>query len=311
MKRESVSTDVLDRIYVLLLHAYPKEFRKRFGAEMRQVFRDRWQAVSAAPGLASPMCFFFQVAKDWMVTSSKERMAHMRMAFPGNRLSRAARGVSVAVLAVIVGLLVSSAFLQAYVISALSMDRSLQVGDHILVNKHGPNTQLATGDLVTFHYPEDRRQTFVKRVIGLPGDHIRLIDKQVFRNGRRLVEPYVLHRTQVTDTYRDDFPDGPSTNATPRGRDMLLHHATGGEIVVPAESLFVLGDNRDNSLDSRYWGFVPRQDVIGKPVLVYWSYDSGSEKTPFGGLPEHFFTRTRWNRTLHFLGAAPPEELER
>jgi signal peptidase I len=311
MRRASFSTAVLDRIYALLLHAYPKEFRVRFSPEMRQVFRDRWRAVSGDPGLAPPMFFFFEIFKDWIVSSSKERMADMTMAFPGNRLWRAARGVGVAVLAVLVGLLVSSTFLRAYVISAPSMEGSLQVGDHILVNKHGPDTQLGRGDLVTFRYPEDPRQIFVKRVIGLPGDHIRLIDKQVIRNGRRLVEPYVEHHTQFTDTYRDDFPAGPSTNATPRGRDMLGHNAIGGEIVVPAESLFVLGDNRENSLDSRYWGFVARRDVIGKPVLVYWSYDSGSEKTPFGGLPEHFFTRTRWNRTLRFLSVAPPKEVER
>jgi signal peptidase I len=311
MKRESVSTAVLDRVYALLLHAYPKEFRKRFCLEMRQVFRDRWRAVSAAPGLAPSMFFLVEVVKDWIVSSSKERMAGMTMTSLGNRLWRAARGLGVAVLTVLVLLVISSAFLQAYVISAPSMEGSLRVGDHILVNKLVQENRLGRGDLVTFRYPEDPRQIFVKRVIGLPGDHIRLIDKQVIRNGRRLVEPYVLHHSQFTDAYRDDFPAGPAVNATPHGRDMLSHDAVGDEIVVPAESLFVLGDNRDNSLDSRYWGFVPRQDVIGKPVLVYWSYDAGSEKTPFGGLPEHFFSRTRWNRTLHLLGVAPPAELER
>ena len=82
---------------------------------------------------------------------------------------------------------------------------------------------------------------------------------------------------------------------------MLDNDQYGGEIVVPPDSLFVLGDNRDHSLDSRHWGFVPREDVTGRAMLVYWSYDSGSEQTPSGGLPGHFFSGTRWNRTLHML----------
>jgi signal peptidase I len=309
-----------ESIYALLLYAYPQEFRKRFGREMRQVFRDRWRAVSAAPGLTQHLHFFFEVARDWLGSSMKERLAVMKNMFPGDRLWRTARGLGVALVTVLVCLLISSAFLQAYVIPTQSMAGSLQPGDHILVNKIGQGGQIGRGDLVTFRYPEDRRMIFVKRVIGLPGDHLRLIDKQVIRNGRRLVEPYLehvepylepaQHSLQSADAYRDNFPAGPAANVTPRGRDMLDHNAVSGEIVVPAESFFVLGDNRDNSLDSRYWGFVARQDVIGKPMLVFWSYNAGQDER-IGGLPRHFFAQTRWSRTLHLLSAAPPREVER
>jgi signal peptidase I len=301
----------LESVYAVLLCAYPKDFRRRFGPQMRQAFRDRWRTVSATPGLAPRMHFFFEIAQDWILSSSKERIEVMRKMFPDNRLWRTARGLGVAFLTVLVCLVVSSAFLQAYVIPTPSMAGSLQPGDHILVNKIGQGGQIGRGDLVTFHYPEDRRMIFIKRVIGLPGDHIRLIDKQVIRNGRGLEESYVRHETPLIDPYRDNFPAGPAANATPRGRDMLDHDAVGGEIVVPAGSLFVLGDNRDNSLDSRYWGFVPRQDVIGKPILVFWSYDGGRDQTAFGRMPQHFFTQTRWSRTLHLLSAAPPGEVER
>ena len=126
---------------------------------------------------------------------------------------------------------------------------------------------------MAFLYPEDIRQTYVKRVIGLPGDRIRLENGQVIRNGRRLVEPYTQHIAA--------HPDPTATISRSR---RSVHHAArprhvrapcrNGEVIVPPGMLFVLGDNRDNSADSRYWGFVPRSYVVGKPLLVYWSYDA-------------------------------------
>jgi signal peptidase I len=106
------------------------------------------------------------------------------------------------------------------------------------------------------------------------------------------------------DAYRDNFPQAPEFNTTPRGRDMLENHVRGGELVVPPGMLFVMGDNRENSADSRYWGFVPRGYVVGKPLVVYWSYDAPTadlEGWSLGhlvDLAEHFFTRTRWERTF-------------
>src|SRR5581483_2319772 len=169
-------------------------------------------------------------------------------------------------------------------------------GDHILVNTliHGSN--IRRGDLVSFRYHEDPRQMFIKRVIGLPGDRIHLDNKQVIRNGMRLIEPYARHGRPEVDTFRDDFPAGDASYLTPHGRDMLAHHLANGEAVVPAGCLFVLGDNRDNSIDSRYWGFVPMENVIGRALVVYWSYDAET-------------TKTRWDRTLLKLGATPPREV--
>jgi signal peptidase I len=141
-------------------------------------------------------------------------------------------------------------------------------------------------------------------VIGLPGDRIRLDRQQVIRNGRRLIEPYVQHIAAYPDPYRDNFPLSPEANTTPRGRDMFASHVFNGEVTVPPHTLFVLGDNRENSEDSRYWGFVPRSYVVGKPLFVYWSYDAPTADLEEWTLnhmldvAQHFFTRTRWERTL-------------
>jgi signal peptidase I len=196
------------------------------------------------------------------------------------------------------------------------MEGNLLVGDHILVDRMAfadpgplgrhilPYRQVERGDIVVFLYPEDVRQTYVKRIIGLPGDRIRLENGQVVRNGRRLVEPYVQHTAIQPDPYRDNFPLAPEAWTSPRGRDMFQHHVRSGEVVVPAGMLFALGDNRDNSADSRYWGFVPREDIVGKPLLVYWSYDAPTAELQEWTLDhvidvaEHFFTRTRWKRSF-------------
>jgi len=288
---------LLSRVYAILLFAYPQEFRARFGREMRQAFEDRWRVVSATPELAPRTRFLAAVAKDLVLSSSNERMASMKSTIWSGRLWKTARGVGAAVLTVLVCMLAATPFLQAYVIAAGSMEKSLDVGDHILVNKMVQGNQIKQGDLVVFRYPQDRNQTFVKRAIGLPGDHIRIIDKQVIRNGRRLVEPYVQHQTSATDPYRDNFPAAAPDYVLQSGLDMLAHNVTGGEVIVPAGSLFVMGDNRDNSYDSRYLGFIPKEDVIGRPLLVYWSYDAQRHET-------------RWDRTLHTLTSAPPAEVE-
>jgi signal peptidase I len=165
-----------------------------------------------------------------------------------------------------------------------------------------PYHEVKRGDIVAFLYPEDTRQTFVKRVIGLPGDRIRLVDKQVIRNGHALIEPYTQHVDPSTDRYRDDFPQMPEVFTTSRGQDMFEHHVANGEVTVPPDTLFVLGDNRDNSADSRYWGFVPREYVVGKPLIVYWSYDAPTADLAewhvahVVDVMEHFFTKTRWER---------------
>ncbi len=232
----------------------------------------------------------------------------------------------------------TTALVQAFVIPTASMEDTLLIGDHLLVDKMAyapagsvskyilPYEEVKHGDIIVFRYPVDITQTFVKRVIGVPGDHIKIIGQQVYRNGVVLREPYIYHKAGFLDPYKDDFPSFAQTSGSamspelaPSWRDMLSNHVQNGEVVVPPDSYFAMGDNRDNSLDSRFWGFVPRQNIIGKPLMIYWSYQAttedltgnsiGSLLSHFGDLALHFFSRTRWSRTFHFIRGFPDSEL--
>jgi signal peptidase I len=237
-------------------------------------------------------------------------------------------------------LFASTSLAWSYVIPTGSMEATLMIGDHILVDKMAyaspgrisrfllPYEEPKRGDIFAFHYPADISQLFVKRVIGLPGDHIKIVNQQLYINGKRLVEPYVHHSSKYLDPYRDYFPSSPNgMDLTPDSkrdallRDMLQHHVVNGEVVVPPNSFFALGDNRDNSEDSRYWGFVPRENIVGKPVLIYWSYNTSTDMLmphSAGGYGDHFldvcthfFSKTRWNRTFHLIrGYHFPDNLQ-
>ena len=219
----------------------------------------------------------------------------------------------------------TTTLVQAFVIPTGSMEDTLLIGDHLLVDKLAyappgrfskyilPYQDVKRGDIIVFRYPVDIRQTFVKRCMGVPGDHIRLVNKEVYLNGKKLDEPYVYHKTTYINSYRDNFPSDPDVLINELGTDMLEHHVQKGEVVVPPDSYFAMGDNRDFSLDSRYWGFVPRENIIGKPLIIYWSYDAPTEalSNPTIGidhlvdLAEHFFTKTRWRRTLKLIHGYP------
>ncbi len=229
----------------------------------------------------------------------------------------------------------TTTLVQAFVIPTGSMEDTLRIGDHLLVDKlaYAPSGAISKyllpyeepkhGDIIVFRYPVDIASTFVKRVIGVPGDHLKMINRVVYRNGVRLNEPYTYHKLAYEPS-RDNFPGEPSTFAdgmqAQLQRDMLDNHVKDGEIIVPPGMYFAMGDNRDNSLDSRYWGFVPRQNIIGKPLIIYWSYQAstedltgssvGSMVTHFIDLAEHFFTRTRWDRTLHVVRGFPDSKLK-
>jgi signal peptidase I len=186
-------------------------------------------------------------------------------------------------------------FLQAFVIPTSTMENTLLVGDRILVRRF-PKPSVSQGDMIVFAYPVDRRQTFVKRVVGVPGDRIRIVKKTVYRNGVALVEPYAIHKADYEDPYRDNFPSKPNAALPLQAADMLAKHVVGEEVVVPEACYFVLGDNRDSSLDSRDWGFVPSSDLIGKPILIY---DSEAQST--GEIMNRkFLVRrpVRWERIL-------------
>jgi signal peptidase I len=217
----------------------------------------------------------------------------------------------------------TTTLVQAFVIPTGSMEDSLLIGDHLLVDKlayapPGPLTRhllpysdVKRGDIIVFRYPADIRQTFVKRVVGTPGDRIRLVNKQLWLNGEKVEEPYVYHKTEYIDSYRDNFPGEPNAHIAESAQEMLEKHVQAGELVVPPGQYFALGDNRDSSLDSRYWGFVPREHIIGKPLIIYWSYDATTEALVSTGLGlDHlkdvvvnFFGKTRWKRTFKLIHA--------
>jgi signal peptidase I len=219
----------------------------------------------------------------------------------------------------------TTTLVQAFVIPTGSMEDTLLIGDHLLVDKLAyappgpvsrhilPYSDVKRGDIIVFRYPVDIRQTFVKRVIGVPGDRIRLVNKKLILNGVPKDEPYVYHKTEYIDSYRDNFPGEPNVHVSESAQAMLEKQLKNGEVVVPAGGYFAMGDNRDSSLDSRYWGFVPRENIIGKPLIIYWSYDAPTEAlaNPTIGIDhiidliQHFPTKTRWRRTFRLIHGYP------
>jgi len=215
----------------------------------------------------------------------------------------------------------TTTLVQAFVIPTGSMEDTLLIGDHLLVDKLTyappgpiskyllPYREVNRGDIIVFRYPIDIRQTFVKRVIGIPGDRIKVVQKKVILNGKELNEPYKYHKTEYFDSYRDNFPSEPNVRLYEPANAMLAENVKDGEVVVPPGHYFAMGDNRDSSLDSRYWGFVPRENIIGKPLVIYWSYDAPTERLASSNidldhifdLVQNFFTKTRWRRTFMLI----------
>ncbi|MBZ5566467.1 MAG: signal peptidase I [Acidobacteriia bacterium] len=225
---------------------------------------------------------------------------------------------------VVIAVFVITFIVQAFQIPSESMENTLLIGDYLLVDKvhyasggHWgsllPYSPIQRGDIIVFRYPVHPAQHFVKRVIATPGDRVRLINKQVWVNGKPVKEKYVLYRSPVRDYYRDDFPDLNylSANVEARWWLRLRTLVRGGELVVPPDQYFVLGDNRDESLDSRYWGFVPRGNIIGRPLLIYWSFrnpepysgphDEDGKLTRLAYMITHFVQETRWDRAFRVV----------
>jgi signal peptidase I len=216
-------------------------------------------------------------------------------------------------IAVILALFVRTFVLQAFKIPTGSMENNLLIGDHLLVNKfvYAPTAAgmertlmpigtIRRGDVLVFKSPVEPERDLIKRVIGLPGDRLEQKEKKIYINGQPLDEPYVFflepprHNSELTEA---------STSSDPRENY--------GPVTVPPNQYFMMGDNRDNSLDSRYWGFMPADYVKGKAVFIYWSYESEREDyedesagATIKGLASvfmHFFTKTRWDRLGHFI----------
>ena len=224
---------------------------------------------------------------------------------------------------VVIAVFVITFAVQAFQIPSESMESTLLIGDYLLVDKlHfggskdssflAPYKHVQRGDIVVFHYPIDPSKHFVKRVIGVPKDRIRLVNKQVWVNGTPLREPYVQIKGFPPDVFRDNFPrlDFLSAGIDAHWVLALRENVDRGELVVPPGKYFVMGDNRDDSLDSRYWGFVPEENIVGRPLLIYWSIRSidgdlqaagtlGDKIVHFLYIFSHLLQVTRWDRTLH------------
>jgi len=177
---------------------------------------------------------------------------------------------TLAVLALIVLLPISLlAVLRPFYLPTRSMEPTLFQGDRFFVLDARLAGPFRRGDLISFHYPVDPRQVYLKRIVGVAGDHIRFRNKQLFLNGHAVREPYVSHTTDYIDSYRDNFPGEPNVHLVEPARLMLANNVVDGEVVVPPNNYFVLGDSRDVSADSRYWGFVSEDKIMGRPVYVY------------------------------------------
>jgi signal peptidase I len=226
---------------------------------------------------------------------------------------------------VVIAVFVITYIVQAFQIPSESMENTLLIGDYLLVDKlcYGgggvgdfviPYRQIHRGDIIVFHYPVNPAQHFVKRVVGIPGDRIHLIRKRVFINGQPLNEPYARYFKPEPNPFRDDFPRldvlDPGINADWWVEMPKL--VEDGQLIVPEGHYFAMGDNRDDSSDSRYWGFVPRANIIGRPLLIYWSISDPEEAMPpsptlgdklyhLAYAVTHFFQITRWGRTFRLV----------
>ena len=223
---------------------------------------------------------------------------------------------------IVIALFIITFTFQPFRIPSESMVPTLLVGDFLLVNKQishdspliAPTWQIHRGDLIVFHYPVQPSMHLVKRVIGLPGERIRLRGGHAYVDGAPLNEPYALFEPAGVDLYRDDFPrmDSADPNIDSRWWVQLRSIMSNGEITVPPDHFFVLGDNRNDSADSRYWGFVPRSAIVGKPFLIYFSVrtpearPSDSRLQPDAvaasrsGLNTHLGF-ARWDRAMHVI----------
>lgn len=227
----------------------------------------------------------------------------------------------------VTGLFIITFGLQAFAIPSSSMEDTLLIGDHVFVNREQfasptrwmgpllPYRDIQRGDILVFLSPEEPGLFVVKRIVGVPGDRIHLRDGALYRNGEKLVEPYVRHKMANYDPYRDNFPAVPPSEmygvTSQEWQSTLPSHIAGGDVVVPPNSYFGMGDNRDVSKDSRYWGFIPLKNVIGRPMFVYWSFVTAADEYQKRGAGDrlevlahtivHFFDETRWSRTLRIV----------
>lgn len=232
-----------------------------------------------------------------------------------------------------IGLFVMTFIFQNFEIPSASMVKTLLIGDHVLVDRIAlaPEAKWAPfvhyrdvrrGDIIVFLKPEEPDLFLVKRAIGIPGDKIHMRNGIVYLNGVAQDEPMAGkpvddgNMQHAYNAYRDDFPSvppGPSESGevTASWQYELPNHVVDGDLVVPPGKVFAMGDNRTESLDGRFWGFVPRENIVGRPMFVYWSFQTpadqinkqsiGERISFMGHILIHVFDQTRWSRTLHVI----------
>lgn len=224
----------------------------------------------------------------------------------------------------VTGLFIVTFNLQAFEIPSTSMKNTLLVGDRLFVDRTTvaprtswtgpivPYSEIKRNDIIVFISPKEPGLYVVKRIIGVPGDRIRLQNGVVYRNGQKVEEPYVV-RNNTYDPYRDEFPavPPPFDAVSSEWHVSLSSFVQHGELVVPQDSFFAMGDNRDVSYDSRYWGFIPRANVIGRPMFIFWSFETPEGQYRQTGMANriknflstalHFFDETRWRRTFRLV----------
>jgi signal peptidase I len=196
---------------------------------------------------------------------------------------------------IVIAVFVITFVVQAFQIPSESMEKTLLIGDYLLVDKaHDagagmwswllPYRRIQRQDIIVFRYPVNPQQHFVKRVIGIPGDHVRLVNKHVYVNGVKQDDDYATFNWGQRDKFRDNFPNGGffADKIASKWFIQAQKLVEDGQLIIPESSYFVLGDNRDDSYDSRYWGLVPAENVVGSPLLIYWSMDAVPRNTGDG-----------------------------
>jgi signal peptidase I len=229
---------------------------------------------------------------------------------------------------IILALFGTTFVVQAFKIPSQSMEPTLLVGDHLLVNKfifggRGhvydaflPYRAVRRGDVIVFKFPFQDHPHYVKRVVGLPGDRIKIVEQKVYVNGQLLNEPYAYHDpTAPYDPFLYNFPpasrDDLLSNMQPEWAEDIFNYIHNGEITVPPNKYFAMGDNRDHSWDSRYWGFVDREAIMGRPVVIYWSIKGDESEYADDSLTGriqsilsaliHLPSEARWGRMMRLV----------